>query len=240
MPPANLKITLPGGFSFDMVYVEGGEFLMGSNEHDDEKPIHRVKVSSFYMGKHQVTQRLWQNLTKENPSVDKGENRPVENVSWDMTRDFIKKLNLGIPEGNMRLPTEAEWEFAARGGIYSQGYTYAGSDKLKQVGWYYDENSGGESHEAGLLRPNELGLYDMSGNVWEWCEDDWHDNYDGAPKDGFAWIDSPGRGVYRVLRGGSSFFDAAYCRSAYRYRYTPGYRFNNYGFRLCLSLQSVG
>ncbi len=144
------------------------------------------------------------------------------------------------------MPTEAEWEYAARGGTRNATQTgassqtkYAGSDKLKEVGWY-DANSHGETKRVGLKEPNELGLYDMSGNVWEWCEDDWHDNYKGAPADGSAWIDAPERGSNRVMRGGSWNFDAQYCRVASRTSYPPGNRWYTIGFRLALSLQSVG
>ncbi|MBV6429412.1 MAG: Serine/threonine-protein kinase pkn1 [Haliscomenobacter sp.] len=140
--------------------------------------------------------------------------------------------------GGFRLPTESEWEYAARGGKYSEGYRYAGSDRLKQVGWY-DENSGKETHEVGLLYPNELGLYDMSGNVWEWCEDQWHGNYQGAPKDGSAWVDQK-QGAARVRRGGGWYYYAQNCRSAYRTYSGPEYRDDDYGFRLVLSLQSAG
>ncbi len=140
--------------------------------------------------------------------------------------------------GGFRLPTEAEWEYAAGGGKHSEGYRYAGSDRLKQVGWY-TENSGGETHEVGLLYPNELGLYDMSGNVWEWCEDQWHDSYQGAPKDGSAWVNRE-QGDSRVQRGGSGagFWDhnSQNCRAAYRYYSSPEHRYDSFGFRLVLSL----
>ncbi len=194
MSQLNLKITLPSGPSFEMIYVEGGDFMMGNDRaiYEWEKPAHPVKVSPFYMGKYQVTQALWQAVMGNNPSNFKGENRPVEQVSWLDVQDFIKKLNLVLPEGNrgFRLPTEAEWEFAARGGIYSQGYDYCGSDKLKQVGWY-TENSNKETHDVGLLLANELGLYDMSGNVFEWCED-WFDEkfYEKCKKGGWSRIRS--------------------------------------------------
>ncbi|MBL8047024.1 MAG: formylglycine-generating enzyme family protein, partial [Anaerolineales bacterium] len=141
------------------------------------------------------------------------------------------------PKGTIfRLPTEAEWEFAARGGTKSRGFRYAGSDKLKEVAWY-NENSYGETKPVGLKFPNELGLYDMSGNVWEWCEDDWHGNYEGAPDDGKAWIDSPDRGDYRVIRGGCSFDTPRLCRCSYRRINSPGDRSNCLGFRLVLSPQ---
>lgn len=207
---------------------------MGSNEYDDEKPTYPVRVRSFYLGKFQVTQQVWLALEKENPSTYKGENRPIENVSWYIIKEFISKLTntTGRP---FQLPTEAEWEYAARGSIYSQGYTYAGSDKLEQVGWY-DENSGKETHDVGLLLSNELGLYDMSGNVWEWCEDDWHENFQGAPKDGAAWVNEPNRGGGRVIRGGGLFSNAHNCRTVGRYRDAPDLGSEAIGFRLCLHL----
>ena len=236
--PLNLEITLTSSFSFDMIYVEGGEFDMGSNDYDDEKPIHRVKVSSFYLGKYQVTQQLWQIFEKENPSYFKGENRPVEMVRWNEVQEFIKKLSKDTGH-DFRLPTEAEWEYAARGGIYSQGYDYCGSDKLKQVGWY-NESANSQTHDVGLMLANELGIYDMSGNVCEWCEDDYHGDYNSVPKDGSAWIDSPKRGDRRIMRGGSSSNSPMKCRPQARDWSSPDHYLSYYGFRLCLSLQSVG
>ena len=203
---------------------------------------HKVTVPSFFIGEFPVTQAVWKAVMQgANPSRFKGDQRPVDTVSWHDAKDFIENLNLVIPEGNLpyHLPTEAEWEFAARGGNKTEGYEYAGSNKLKEVGWYND-NSYGETKPVGLKFPNELGLYDMSGNVWEWCEDDWHDNYDSAPKNGSAWIDSPERGVTRVGRGGSSFYGAVRCRSASRYDWLPGYRTGYSGFRLVVPSQSVG
>ncbi|HRI62429.1 MAG TPA: formylglycine-generating enzyme family protein [Saprospiraceae bacterium] len=237
---------LPGGIAFDMLPVEGGEFLMGGTDEEAdeyEKPVHKVKLSSFYLGKYPVTQAIWQSVMGDNPSNFKGEHRPVEQVTWEDAKDFIQKLNdlttKSRPAGFAYcLPAEAQWKYAARGGKHSEGYLYAGSDKLKQVGWYR-ENSNNETHEVGQKLANELGLYDMSGNVWEWCEDDWHDNYNGAPTDGSAWVDK-GRGVHRVVRGGSSFSDAQDCRAASRYYDEPASRNDGFGFRLALSLQSVG
>ncbi len=246
MPPPDLKITLPDGFSFDLMYVEGGEFDMGGDEYDDERPIHRVKVSSFYMGKYQVTQRLWETVMDGNPSNFKGENRPVETVSWLDAQKFIKKLNketdkpTGLSGQAFRLPTEAEWEYVARGGIYSQGYTYAGSDRLKQVGWY-NENSTNETHDVGLLLANELGIHDLSGNVYEWCED-WFDEkyYKQCKKKGLEEDPSGAdRGVFRMARGGSYFDSALPCRPTHRDRGMPGDRGYFTGFRLCLPFQSV-
>ena len=235
-----LKIKLSDHIAFDLIYVEGGEFMMGDNESDDdrEKPAHKVKVKDFYMGKYQVTQEQWEAVMKKNPAFFKGNKRPVETVSWLDAKDFIKKLN-EITRKNFRLPSEAEWEYAARGGKFSQGYTYAGSDKLKQVGWY-GENSNEETREVGLLRPNELGIYDMSGNVWEWCADDWHEDYKNAPDDGTAWVDVPDRGANRVLRGGSYWINPVYCRSALRDRGWPDDRNLIIGLRLVLSFQLTG
>ncbi len=231
--------TFPSGISFDLILVEGGTFRMGSDENPSENPIHDVRVSDFYISKHQIIQLLWKEIMHgENPSRFKGDHRPVETVSWDKVQIFIRKLNR-ISQKQFRLPTEAEWEYAARGGRYSQGYEYAGSDKLKQVGWY-EENSGRETHDVGLLLANELGIHDMSGNVWEWCEDDYHNNYTGAPDNGTAWIETPERGIHRVVRGGGFFLGAVNCCPSYRYGATPDYRDDFIGFRLVLPLQSVG
>jgi len=244
-----LQLPLP---DLDLCYVHGGTFTMGDNksEDDEEKPEHPVKLSSFYIGKYQVTQRLWQAVMHNNPARSKGEKRPVEQVSWDDAQDFIKKLDakkelkdyfngLGLAGAEFRLPTEAEWEYAARGGKYAQGYGYCGSDKLNQVGWNRD-NSNTETHEVGLLLANELGLYDVSGNVWEWCED-WYgeEYYEKCQQQGI--VENPvnrEKGVNRVLRGGSYFYFDFDCRPAYRYRNRPGNRDDYCGFRLLLSLQS--
>ena len=230
--------TLPKGLSFQMIKVEGGIFSMGNEAYKREQPVHQVNVPSFLIGQYPVTQQLWQAIMGDNPSLHKGELRPVENVSWDDAQRFIKQLNWETRK-TFRLPTEAEWEYAARGGRYSQGFEYAGSDKLKQVGWY-DENSDNETHDVGLLLSNELGVYDMSGNVWEWCEDDHHENYKDAPLDGSAWVDVPERGSHRVVRGGSYFDRAVDCRPTSRAWFTPDDRLVNIGFRLVLPLQSVG
>jgi formylglycine-generating enzyme len=235
-----LTQTLPSGFSFDLVLVEGGRFLMGddNSEFDEEKPAHWVEVSSFYLGKYPVTQALWKEVMGgKNPSHYKGDNRPVEHVSWDDAQNFIKNLN-AITGKSFRLPSEAEWEYAARGGRYSQGYLYAGSDRLKQVGWY-EENSNKETKEVGLRLANELGIHDMSGNIWEWCEDDWHKNYEGAPRDGSPWInmDKPRWKSDRVVRGGSSFNNSRHCRSAFRLVFPIGHPHEYIGFRLVLPIQ---
>jgi formylglycine-generating enzyme required for sulfatase activity len=173
-------------------------------------------------------------------------------VSWEDVQVFIEQLNKRFPGQNFRLPSEAEWEYAARGGRLSKGYEYAGSNDLNEVGWFW-ENSGdkplsgewgwnrieknnGRTHPVGQKKANELGLYDMSGNVWEWCEDDWHDAISGSPKNGAPRIDQPKRGDDRVIRGGSWLYDARSCRVSYRNYDTPDYRDVYLGFRICCSL----
>ena len=220
-------------------FIQGGTFTLGEDE--NARPI---TIPSFYMGQYPVTQALYEAVmeTNSNPSKFKGANRPQTNIDWNEARDFAQKLT-SITSKPFRLPSEAEWEFAARGGIHSQDYEYAGSDDLKQVGWYV-ENSGRETRPVGLLLPNELGLYDMSGNVYEWCEDDWHNdaklNDKDRPLDGSTWIDGvrkEERAVLRVLRGGGYFNNADDCRPAFRNNSgRPDSRLNFTGFRLIFSL----
>ena len=212
------------GVSFNMVYVEGGTFQMGSN---DEQPVHSVTLSDYYIGQTEVTQELWQAVMGSNPSYDKGAKNPVNNVSWNDFQEFISKLNR-LTGGSFRLPTEAEWEYAARGGNKSRGYKYSGSDDLGSVAWYKD-NSGDEVHPVGSKSANELGLYDMSGNVWEWCSD-WSGSY---PSSSQTNPTGPSSGYGRVLRGGSYYYDEYYCRSTNRrVSCDPADRFSLYGFRL--------
>lgn len=164
----------------NMVYVSSGTFTMGgtseqgSDAYDDEKPTHNVTLSSYYICKYEVTQALWRAVMGSNPSNFKGDNLPVECVSWNDCQTFINRLN-SYTGRNFRLPTEAEWEFAARGGNYSRHYKYSGSNYIGDVAWY-DDNSGNRTHPVGTKQANELGLYDMSGNVYEWCSD-WYGSY---------------------------------------------------------------
>ena len=198
---ANAKLTL-NNLTANMVYVSGGTFTMGatseqgSDAYDGEKPVHSVTLSSFYICKYEVTQALWKAVMGSNPSNWKGDDLPVETVSWDDCQTFIRKLN-ALTGKNFRLPTEAEWEFAARGGNNSRGYKYAGSNNIETVAWY-DGNSGNKTHVVGTKSPNELGLYDMSGNVWEWCQDR-YGSYSGASQTNPTGASS---GSNRVLRGG--------------------------------------
>lgn len=223
------------GISFTMKLVEGGTFQMGNNDSDaesDEKPVHSVTLNSYYMGETEVTQALWQAVMGNNPSYFKGDNLPVEPVSWNDCQEFIRKLNQKTGK-NFRLPTEAEWEFAARGGKKSRGYKYAGSNNIGSVAWYTDNsgNSGNKTYAVKGKSPNELGLYDMSGNVWEWCSDWYGSDYYG--KSPSTNPQGPLNGSDRVLRGGSWGDDAGNCRVSYRYYYDPDYTYYNYGFRLC-------
>ena len=221
-----------------LIGVKGGTFMMGGEDSEafkSEKPLHKVRLDSFYMGKYPVTQALWLAVMRgKNPSRFIGDNRPVEQVSWDDAQAFIQKLNEQTGR-NYRLPTEAEWEYAARGGIYSAGFLYAGSDKLKEVGWY-EENSGGESHEVGFKLPNELGIHDLSGNVFEWCED-WYGGsayYETCRKAGLVENPTgPKSGSSRVMRGGYWGDDARYCRVSCRNHYSPGDRDLQYWLPPC-------
>ena len=209
----------------------GATSEQASDAFDDEKPAHSVTLSSYYIGKTEVTQELWQAVVGSNPSYFKGNRKPVEKVSWEDCQTFISKLN-SLTGKNYRLPTEAEWEFAARGGIKSKGYKYSGSNTLGDVAWYLN-NSGDTTHDVGTKSPNELGLYDMSGNVWEWCND-WYKSqyYRNSPSNNPT---GPSSGTCRVIRGGSWNDIARYCRSSNRYGSTPGSRDDSLGLRLCLS-----
>lgn len=219
----------------NMVYVSGGTFTMGgtseqgSDAYDDEKPTHNVTLSSYYICKYEVTQALWRAVMGSNPSYFKGDNLPVEQVSWNDCQTFINRLN-SYTGRNFRLPTEAEWEFAARGGNYSRRYKYSGSNYIGDVAWY-DGNSGNRTHPVGTKQANELGLYDMSGNVWEWCSD-WYGSYSSYSQSNPTGATS---GSYRVLRGGSWGSSARFCRSSYRSDLTPGSGSSILGLRLVLS-----
>ena len=219
--------------SMTFTAIPSGSFQMGSNDGgSDEKPVHNVYVKSFKMMTTEVTQAQWQALMGSNPSNWKGDNLPVENVSWDDIQDFLRELNRIDPGKKYRLPTEAEWEYACRAGTTTKYYTGDKDSDLNRAGWY-NGNSGSNTHPVGQKAPNAWGLYDMHGNVWEWCEDWFHSSYNGAPKDGSAW-NSPS-GQYRVLRGGSWLHPPRSCRSAHRHRYNPDLRYIHNGFRLCVS-----
>ena len=213
----------------NMVYVSGGTFIMGGDESSDQTPTHSVTLSSYYICKYEVTQALWRAVMGSNPSKFKGDNLPVEQVSWNDCQTFINRLN-SYTGRNFRLPTEAEWEFAARGGNYSRRYKYSGSNYIGDVAWYTD-NSGNRTHPVGTKQANELGLYDMSGNVWEWCSDRYgsYSSYSQSNPTGAT------SGFGRVERGGNWCGLARYCCSSHRSYYAPGNSFDDLGLRLVLS-----
>ena len=228
------KTFTVNGVTFELLYVKGGTFTMGCTPeqngdcNNDEKPTHSVTLDDYYIGKFEVTQDLWTAVMGKNPSNKKGDNLPVENVSWNDAQDFIRQLNQ-ITGEHFSLPTEAQWEYAARGGSKSKGYKFSGGNILGNVAWYAD-NSGSTPHQVGTKDPNELGLYDMSGNVWEWCYD-LYGNYSSESQNNPT---GPTSGSVRVLRGGSWSYFAGLARVSYRLYGQPGSRFSGRGFRLVL------
>ena len=230
-----ISISVKDGISIDMVKVEAGTFMMGATPEmekpdSDEKPLHQVTLTNdYYMGKYEVTQALWQAVMGSNPSYFKGDNLPVEQVSWKDCQKFISKLNK-MTGRKFRLPTEAEWEYAARGGKKSRSYQYSGSSNISDVAWY-DGNSGSKPHPVGTKQANELGIYDMSGNVYEWCSD-WYGSYSSSSQTNPTGADS---GSCRVFRGGCWINFARRCRLSYRDHNTPDERFYDLGLRLSLS-----
>ena len=231
----NEQTFMVKGVEFKMIKVEGGTFSMGatseqsSDAFDKEKPVHSVTLSDYHIGETEVTQELWEAVMGSNPSWVKVNNqRPVEMVSWNDCQEFIKELNR-LTGKNFRLPTEAEWEYAARGGKYSRGYKYSGSNNADEVAWYRS-NSGRTTHSVKTKKANELGLYDMSGNVYEWCNDRCGDyqRYSQTNPTG------PSEGEYRVLRGGSYYNIDRYMRVSNRNRNIPVNRYGSYGLRLAL------
>lgn len=219
----------------DMVYIEAVEFTMGATKeqkgeaNSDEKPAHPVVLNCFNLCKYEVTQELWEAVMGDNPSHFKGKNLPVENVSWDDCQKFIMKLN-ELTGKKYRLPTEAEWEYAARGGSNSMHYKYSGGNSLEYVSWYF-HNSMDKTHTVGMMKPNELGLYDMSGNVWEWCQD-WYGSYG---KKTAYYPTGPIKAYNKVFRGGGYDNGDTYCRCSYRNGTAPQNKFKNLGLRLAHS-----
>ena len=267
-----------GSASFEMIKIKGGTFWMGDDNGEyDEKPAHKVFLDSYMLAQYPVTQALWYEVMKDTdrdarPSFFQGDNRPVERVNWEDAIVFCNELSrrTGLPvaydkDGNhldskgnptqditkvkgFRLPTEAEWEYAAIGGhlaeqkdgCFIKSYEYAGSKRLEDVGWYRG-NSNGETKDVGLKLPNRLGLYDMSGNVWERCWDWYDDDYYQKCKDeGIVTNPTGGKGSHRVYRGGSWFALPQYCRVSDRGNWALGNRYGNVGFRLVCPFQSVG
>ncbi len=226
-----------GDVTFNMVKVTGGTFMMGGTEEqgddvmDYEKPVHEVTLSDYYIAETEVTQALWQAVMGSNPSYHKGDvNYPVEYVSWQDCQVFVNTLN-HMTGYRFRLLTEAEWEYAARGGKRSRGYKYAGSDDLNAVAWYKD-NSGSATHTVATKEPNELGIYDMSGNVWEWCQD-YLAEYTSEPQTNPT---GPAEGEYLVHRGGGRNDNPKYCRVSVRSSFrAKSYKMWNLGLRLAMT-----
>lgn len=241
-PGAESLTITANGVSFVMVPVEGGTFTMGAAEGEsdaesNEQPAHQVTLSSYYIGQTTVTQALWQAVTGYSPTSDGsswssvyglGDNYPAYYINYNDARSFIDKLN-SLTGRTFRMPTEAEWEYAARGGNKSRGYLYSGSNTIDDVAWC-QENSDSMSHPVAQKVANELGLYDMSGNLWEWCSD-WYGDYSSSSQTDPT---GPATGHFRVLRGGCWSNKASKCRIANRLYYTPSRRSNYYGIRLAL------
>jgi formylglycine-generating enzyme required for sulfatase activity len=228
----------PSGY--ELLWIKGGTFLMGSNILDDEKPLHELTVSDFYMGRYPVTNEEYGRFieaTRYKKPLFWGQLRynqrrqPVVGVGWEDAKEFAKWSGL-------QLPSEAQWEYGCRAGTTTQYYTGDSEEDLDRVAWYA-KNSGNKLHRVGEKEPNLFGLYDMHGNVWEWCEDHWHYNYAGAPGDGSPWVDQKG-GSGRVMRGGSWFGVAGLCRSACRYGGFPDFLDDDLGFRLVRLLDQPG
>ena len=238
-PPKELTVDLGKGLKLEMVLIPAGEFLMGSPDSDkdadaDEKPQHRVRITKpFYLGKYLVTQEQWEAVMGNNPSHFKGPKNPVEQVSWDDCQKFLGKLNAKSSSGagKFQLPSEAQWEYACRAGSKTK---YCFGDDEARLGDYawYDKNSDGKTHPVGEKKPNAWGLYDMHGNVWEWCQDWYKDGYyKESPADDPT---GPATGSSRVFRGGGFIRGAGDCRSANGHALTPGDCLGTLGFRVAL------
>jgi len=226
------QTTATGPYGMEFAQIQPGEFMMGCSPGDGdcnewwELPAHRVRITSgFQIGKHEVTQEQWQAVRGSDPSGHKGATLPVEMVSWDDIQGFLQRLNARNDGFRYRLPTEAEWEYAARAGTTDR---YAGATAMGDIAWYGD-NSGGTTHPVGQKRPNAWGLYDMLGNVWEWCQDWWADNSSGAVDN----PSGPSSGQYRVVRGGAWNYGAGRARVSSRDRGVPEYRATTSGSGVC-------
>ena len=238
MIPFTIKAQIP---TIEMVFVRGGEFLMGCTGEQrmdcltDETPAHLVRQGDFYISKYEVTQELWMAVMGgKNPSKVIGDSLPVTRITWYAAREFTQRLSK-LTGRKYRLPTESEWEYAARGGALSRGYKYSGSDDLSEVAWY-KKNSGRKPHRIGTKKPNELGIYDMSGTVYEWC----YDGFEFYEMSMSGNIEDPYGNDWnnvKIIRGGcmTSFPDV--CRISARTRATDTYQFNFVGFRLAMDVE---
>ncbi len=257
MPETQNTLTtdqITNSLSIKLVKIQGGSFMMGSDEYKSEQPIHQVKLADFYMGQTPITVAQYLAFAEATQSnypqwLEKGSEyhlsegtndrysrfehishpeSPIVGVSWENATAFCEWLSRESGH-KYQLPSEAQWEYAARGGQKSKGLRYAGSNKLKEVGWY-NQNSHNGFHQVGQKLPNELDLFDMSGNVWEWCGDHWHDNYEGAPVDGSVWQKEKENS--HVVRGGSWDFNGYDCRVSFRNGVSHNYRDGSIGFRV--------
>ncbi|MBI3193580.1 MAG: SUMF1/EgtB/PvdO family nonheme iron enzyme [Ignavibacteriae bacterium] len=233
----------------ELIYVQGGTFQMGNNTgSSDEQPVHNLTIKSFYIGRNEVTQNEWKQVVdwkklnggttlSSSPSYFGSSALPVEKVSWTDVITWISYLNLMMGTNSYRLPTESEWEYAAKGGIHNMdNYTYSGSNTIEEVAWY-NNNSDGSTHRKGTKKANQLGIFDMSGNVWEWCSDWYHTSYTGAPTDGNSWDTQQNGYPTRIVRGGSWELSSTFCRVTQRNGASPGDRFSNLGFRYVKQLE---
>jgi formylglycine-generating enzyme required for sulfatase activity len=238
LPGMNASVTLDKTMKSiagmpEMVFVQGGTFQMGSNDGEsDEKPIHRVTVNDFYIGKYEVTQKQWRDVMGSNPSVNNEcDACPVENITWYGIQKFIQILNAKT-RNQFRLPTEAEWEFSAKGGNQSRNYLYSGSNMLDDVGWWRG-NAKAKTHPVGQKMPNELGIYDMTGNVMEFCSDIYNEEYYSvSPTENPIGVST---GEFRAVRGGAWSHGEDKCRSYSRRGYPATVHYNSLGFRLCMT-----
>lgn len=236
------EVKLSENNLLEMVYIPSGQFIMGTPETEqgrskDETPQHEVSIESFFVGKYPITQKQYLAVMKENPSFFKGENKPVENISWFEAQNFCEKLSF-LSEKNFRLLTESEWEYVCRANTMTPfcfGKSITPDLANYKASYGYGEGSGGkwrqETTDVGTFDANDFGLYDLHGNVWEWCQDHWHENYEGCPIDGSAWLeddnDSP-----RIIRGGSWDDTAYYCRAGVRLWTLPQFKGKLIGFRV--------
>ncbi len=239
-PKSVVDSDYTNSIGMEFMKVPAGEFIMGSPSDEDgrwenEGPVHKVTIEdSYYLGKYEVTQEQWCELMDNNPSNFKIDDFPVQKVSWSDAQEFIEKLNEIEGTDKYRLPSEAEWEYACRAGTTTRYYFGDDSSELDEYGWCDGSWDSVLMHPVGQKKPNPWGLYDMYGNVWEWCQDRWHDDYDGAPSDRSAWEN--GSSSLRVVRGGGWRYYSGSCRSALRYNDGPGPRRYSIGFRVLMEI----